>query len=69
MNPWVKLIVAGLIVGIPVAGILMVLGWTQSQDAILYLSIGSGVVGGILFWIGLIGFLVTRSRRTARQQP
>lgn len=62
MNTWLKLLIAGLVIG-PVGGFAaLVLGWTQSIDALLWLSVAVSALGAILFWVGLVGFLVTRLR-------
>lgn len=62
MNTWLKLLIAGLVIG-PVGGsAALVLGWTQSIDALLWLSVTVSALGAISFWVGLVGFLVTRLR-------
>ncbi|MEO7819736.1 MAG: hypothetical protein ABIS18_11450 [Actinomycetota bacterium] len=66
MNRWVKILLAGVVL-VPIAATFNVLGITRNQDSLVYLSMGASLAGGILFLVGLIGFLATR-RRTVREE-
>lgn len=64
LNIWIKLLIAGLIIA-PAGGFTsLVIGWSSNIDALLWVSVAFSAIGGVLFWVGLVGFLVTKFRES-----
>lgn len=60
MNSWAKLCVTGLALG-ALSFITLIVAISTPGLALIYVTIVLSVVGGPLFFVGLIGYLVTRT--------